>query len=43
MVVLVLNDELFKEELSKIINNYDFDRLTSINGNLSFKQLLEEW
>lgn len=43
VVYSVIGDETMKEDIIKIINNYDFDKMSPLDGNLSFSQLLESY
>ena len=43
VIVLILKDELFKNELEDVINNYDYISMSGLKGAKNFKGLLTEW
>lgn len=43
IVCLVLNDKLFSDDFSRVIENYDFHKMDGRESSNNFKTLLEEW
>lgn len=42
-VVLVLKDQIFKDEMVRVINNYDYQEMDGVTKGINFRKLLTDW